>query len=422
MTSSPFNRLIVHLHNIAPAPLVSQYSSLRHLRDRNLLLLALANLLDQMSISLIIPLLPTYAEQLGASPFLIGLIFAAETLAKAIFSTPFGYFSDKFNRRSLIVTGLGISALSVMALGFVRAPLIFIGLRAVDGVATAMRSPATSAYIGDTFEEAERGSAMGAYRTLGMLGVALGPALGGALAAVKGLALPFIVLGVGTLIGSVLVLVFLETVEVEPEESNEEESPSLLEWSPRELLDVGTVPMGAIAVSVFSSQVGTGAFGPMFAVLLEENLAVGPAYIGSMWSLFGLSMFVFMPMGGVIADKTGRKRSLMAGNLLWGGVVIGLALAASRVIPPMLMFLAGIASAFAGPALGAIQYEVAPDGYEGTMMGIYSSLASAGMAIGPILGGAVVSKFGVVWLFLGMGVLWILDTGTIAIGVRKTTR
>lgn len=419
MTDSLFGRLIAHLHHYVPAPLVSQYSSLRHLRDKNLLLLAFANLLDQMSISLIIPLLPTYAEQLGASPLLIGLIFSAETLAKAIFSAPFGYFSDKFNRRGLIVTGLGVSALSVMALGFIRIPLIFVGLRVIDGVATAMRSPATSAYIGDEFDKSERGSAMGAYKTLGMLGVALGPALGGVLASVRGHSLPFIVLGAGTLVGSVLILVFLESVEVESKESEDGDNSSLLEVSPRKFLGMVSVPMGAIAVSVFIAQIGTGAFGPMFAVLLKEKLAVGPSYLGTMWSLFGLSMFVFMPMGGTIADKTGRKRSLIAGKLLWGGVVIGLALAPSRAIPPILMLLAGIATAFAGPALGAIQYEVAPDGFEGTTMGFYSTLASSGMAIGPILAGAFVGRYGVVWLFLGMGMLWIADTATIAIGVRE---
>ena len=86
------------------------------------------------------------------------------------------------------------------------------------------------------------------------------------------------------------------------------------------------------------------------------------------------------------------------------------------------MVLAGIASAFAGPALGALQYEVAPEGYEGTVMGVYSTLASAGMALGPILGGAVANRFGVTTVFLLMGLLWLLDTGTITLGVRETER
>ncbi|MFC7079364.1 MFS transporter [Halorussus caseinilyticus] len=408
-------------------PFTAQYASLRHLRDRDLALLSVARLLDQMSISFIVPLLPIYAENLGASAFLIGLIFSAETLSKAVFSTPFGHLSDRFDRRLLVSVGLVISALSVVAFGFVEVPLLFIGFRALDGAASAMREPAANAYIGDAFDESERGGAMGAYRTVGMLGVAIGPAVGGLLSASYGYALPFVVLGAGTLVGGLAVFVSLNpSSDQSAESSGDDSADAETDWSLLPDLSLGTIreattlPMAALGVSVFVAQVGSGAFSPLFAVLLETTLGAGPAYTGTMYSVFGLSMFLFMPVGGTLADTAGRKRSLLIGKVLWAVVVFGLALATTRLVPPVLLFVAGIASAFAGPALGAMQYELAPEGREGTVLGAYSTLASAGMAVGPLLGGALTDVFGVTTVFLLMGGLWLFDTGTIAFGVRET--
>lgn len=398
-----------------------QYSSLRLLRDRNLRLLALVNFLDRMSISIVVPLLPLYARDLGASAFLVGLIFAATPFANATLSTPFGYLSDRLNRRSLVAGGLAVSGASVVAFGFVGAAASLVALRAVDGAGTAMRTPATNAYVGDAFEERERGSAMGAYRTLGTLGVAVGPVLGGVLATIGGLALPFVVLGCGTALGGVLVFATLEEATADGGDADDRSlSPAIFDVSAVDLRSIASTSMVAIGASVFLSQIGTGAFGSLFALLLEETLRVGPGYVGAMWSLFGLSLFLLMPVGGTLADRVGRKRNLIAGKLAWGVIVIGLALAPSPLVPPALLLLAGAASAVAGPALGAIQYEVAPSEYEGTLLGLYSSLAAAGMAIGPVLGGAVADRFGVVAVFVAMGVLWICDTATIAFGVEET--
>lgn len=410
--------MINNIKRAIPDPVLDQYSSLQLLRDRNILLLSLANLLDQMSISLIVPLLPTYASDLGASALLIGLIFSAETAAKAVFSTPFGYLSDRFNRKLLIGGGLAISALSVTAIGVFNSPILFIVLRAVDGAATAMRSPATTGYLGDKFDSNQRASAMGAYRTLGMLGVAIGPALGGVLASKAGFALPFIVLGILTLVGSGIVLFLLDSVDKSSSSSDENDSQTWLQ-SMRVIFDSATVPMVAVAVSVFVAQMGTGAFNSMFAVLVNQNISVDPAYIGLMWSVFGGSMFIFMPLGGTLADQFGRRNSLVAGKLLWAVVVIGLVFISSRYLPPIPMFLAGLASALAGPALGALQYEVAPEGYQGTLIGFYSTLAAAGMSIGPILGGVIVDASSVSTLFIVMGGLWLVDTGVIAVGVSE---
>lgn len=400
----------------AVASLAEQYDSLGHLRDRDLALLAGAAVLDAMSGSILVPLLPAYAAETGAGPFLIGVIFAAPSATRALLSPVAGRVSDRFDRRRLVWTGMILGALSVVALGVVRSPLAFVALRGLDGAANAMKAPATTAYVGDSVPAEERGAAMGAYRTASMLGLAVGPAVGGALALAGGPSTPFVVLGAATLGAGVLLALRLRPADGEPGD-HERAGGGARSLDAAELRTLATGSVLALATSSLISQVGTGAMSPLLAPLLARTVDAGPGYAGLAWSAFGLAMLVATPVGGTVADRRGRKPLVVGGKVVWAAVAVGLAAVTVPEVPPILLFAGGVASGASGPALSALQYESAPDGHEGTILGLYSATHAAGMALGPLLGGAVAGRFGVPGAFVGMGVLWALDTGTIALGV-----
>ena len=399
-------------------PIVSQYSSLRHLQDRNLAVLSGVNFLDMMSMSIIVPLLPVYATELGASAFLIGTIFAAETATRAILSTPFGSLSDRFDRKLLISLGTIVSAAGIAAFGFVDTAVLLILFRIVDGIGTAMRGPVTTAYIGDSYDSEERGSAIGAYKTMGMLGVGIGPAVGGVLWSVGGLALPFILLGTATLVGGIVLLIYLERV---PTTSNEDNEVSLLSLSWSDFSELYTPSIGVLITSAFIAQLGSGAFNPLIAILLESTLQVDPGFTGIAWSMFGIAMFISMPVAGQLADSSGRRRNLVIGKLMWGGVVLLLVINNSQIVALGLLFLAGVASALAAPALGALRYETAPEDHQGMMMGLYSTVGAAGTAAGPIVGGWFADLTSVSVVFLVIAGLWFVDAIIIGVGVNDPT-
>lgn len=335
---------------------------------------------------------------------------------RAISAPVFGYLADRVARKPLICLGISLGAGSVAALALATGPIALLALRGLDGLGLAMQKPATTAYVGDRFPEEERGGALGAVKSAGVIGVAVGPALGGGLAAVGTLATPFLVLGSVTVLAGIALTVRLPRSRPDGATGG----------SGRPQVSLGgfrgslTISMVALAASVFVAQLGTGAFGPFLAPLLEARVRGGPAYTALAWSGFGLAAVLFMPVGGTLADRWGRKPTLIASKLLWALVVTGLALATVPQIPPALLVLGGAASGLGGPAMGALQYEVAPSGREGTVLGIYSALASAGVALGPLAGGWVVEGWEVGALFLGMGVLWAADTLTIAFGVRES--
>lgn len=375
-----------------------QYSSLGLLRRQELALLSVTNLLDTMSGTIVVPLLPIYAATLGADPFTIGAIFAAPSVTKALLSVPFGYLSDRTARRPWILAGTVLGGLSVIGLAFAAGPLWLVGLRGLDGVGAAMKAPAANAYVGDLAADDERGRVFGAYHTLGRLGVVLGPAFGGALS-VYGLAVPFLVLGVGTVLGGLLLVALPRHSTAGADEASGFGLQSDLSLS---------VPISALLADTSVSAIGTGAFDPLFPLLLSATVGGGPSYAALVWSGFGMAMLLFVPVGGTLADQTGRTRTIALGKLVWGVVLFGLVVAGHPAVPVALLFVAGIASALAGPAKGALTYELASDGDEATLVGINGAAHSAGRALGPLVGGFVAAWFGVTTAVAGIGVLWML--------------
>ncbi|KAB1192364.1 MFS transporter [Haloferax sp. MBLA0076] len=396
------------------ASLRSHYATLSHLRDRTVAVLAVSNLLDHASTSIVIPLLPAYAATFGIGPVSLGLLFSLPIGSRAVFSLAFGSLSDRLGRRPFIVAGMVVGAVSVVGLGVADTVLELLALRALDGLGAAMRGPATGAYLGDYATDDNRAGVMGAYQTSGMAAAAIGPALGGALYGV-GPAVPFLVLGGVTAVGAAVTVGFLprvsdtagtENVDVADDAHSVDTALERIEQSVSVLRDP---TVAALVVGGFVAALADGAFAPTLAPLLEQSVGGGPAYTALVWSTLGATMLVVVPVGGALADDVGRKRSVVVGKALWVVVPVGILVASHRLAPLSLFVLGGIGSGITAPALGALRYEVAPDGREGTTLGLVSTAASVGGALGPLLGGVVTSTTELGVTAVCIALLWAVD-------------
>lgn len=392
----------------ALSAIAEQYSSLRLLRERRLAVLAVANVLDTMSATIFVPFLPSLAEDIGASPIVIGLVFTVPAIVGMLVSAPAGYLSDRLGRRPLIWAGITFSALPVMAIAFAWSPLVLIVLRSIDALLRAFVGPATNAYLGDTYAAEKRGSAFGAYQTTAMAGAAAGPVLGGVLAELGGVRLPFLVLGAGTLVGGVVLFAFLPPVDGGADPDGDE-TPSILPDLSGDSIGVFlSVPAVAWLATAFINEFGTSVLNPIFPLLLQETVGRGPAYVGTTYSALAVAMVIFMPIGGRFADRIGRVRIMTITPIGWCVVMVGLAVATSPFLPPVLMFLGGILSAFAAPASSALRYEIAPDGREATFGGITGTASSIGTAAGPVFAGIATGLWGVRTAVIAAGLSWLV--------------
>ena len=123
--------------------------------------------IDVLGYSLILPLLPYYAETFGASPTLIGLLGTVNAIGKLIAAPTVGRLSDRYGRRPLLLISIAGTVVSFVLLGAAQSLLVLFISRILDGVVGGNISLAR-AYITDITDEENRA------RGLGIIGAAFG--------------------------------------------------------------------------------------------------------------------------------------------------------------------------------------------------------------------------------------------------------
>ena len=134
-----------------------------------------------LGIGIIAPLLPIYADNLGATGIWIGIVFAGFSISRAIIMPFIGKLSDQHGRKRFICIGLLLYAIT--SLGFIWADSVYqlVLVRFLQGAVAAMIVPIAQAYMGDLAPEGEEGKWMGYFNAVFFTGFGLGPLMGGAL-------------------------------------------------------------------------------------------------------------------------------------------------------------------------------------------------------------------------------------------------
>ena len=166
-------------------------------------------------VGIVVPLLPVYAHDLGASGFYIGMIFGAFSLARTFFLPYFGRLSDRKGRKPLIVPGL--AAYTLVSLAFLVSDSVnaLIIIRLIQGIASAMLLPVIQAYVGDITPEGREGFVMGLFNMSVFFGLSLGPVLGGVINEHFSLDAAFVAMGGLSFFGFLLSLLLLPPTHTE---------------------------------------------------------------------------------------------------------------------------------------------------------------------------------------------------------------
>ncbi len=123
--------------------------------------------------------LPAIEKDLGASVAVIQWLVNAYTLSLSAFLLIGGAAGDQFGRRKIFVIGTGIFAAASLWCGLAPSAAQLIAARAAQGIGAALLIPCSLAIIGASFDEAERGKAIGTWAGFSAISAAIGPLLGG---------------------------------------------------------------------------------------------------------------------------------------------------------------------------------------------------------------------------------------------------
>src|SRR5438874_12301540 len=135
---------------------------------RPLLIIFLTIFVNLVGFGIIIPLLPFYAETFGASPLVIGLLFAVFSLCQLLAAPALGDLSDRYGRRPVLIFSLLGTVVSFVMLALTHSIAMLFAARVVDGLSGGNISTAR-AYVADVTEAKDRA------RAYGVIGAAFGP-------------------------------------------------------------------------------------------------------------------------------------------------------------------------------------------------------------------------------------------------------
>lgn len=363
-------------------------------------ILAVSIFSSMLGAGIIAPLLPFYAESMGASGIWIGVIFAGFSISRALFTPIIGKISDRRGRKIFICTGL--LAYAAISLGYIWADQIseLISVRLIHGFASAMIIPIAQAYVGELSPEGEEGTWMGYFSAAFVTGFGFGPLMGGLLDEYFGMNSAFYTMGGLNLMAFILALSLL------PEIRQSREDP---QHPPPRMRESGMMK-GLLSFRLLYA-LGRSAFVAFLPLFGARHLGLTSGQTGTLLATYMLLLATSLVFSGKIADKFNKKGMAITGSLL--------SVAFLALIPEMqnfwqllgLCLFGGIGGTLFMPASAALAVEEGRKYGMGSTMGVFTTAMGLGMAGGPIIGGVAadylnlnsVFYIGAGAAFLGMG-------------------
>jgi MFS family permease len=367
-------------------------SAVREL-DRPLALLAAMAFITQLGVAVMLPLLPLYATQLGASPTVLGLLTAAFGVTNAIGQLTGGFLAERFPARRLVPTGIGVYAAANVLIATAAAAVPLVAFRALAGLGAGLNQVAERLYVTQVTASARRAFANGVLSAAGAAGSVAGPAIGGLLAAVSDLRVPFILVGVTSALATGAAL-FLprprrESVTATPDLAGAAEGmPALTAADASDAPSTAPLarrPLAILLVSNLALMSGFGAFITTYAPFATANLGWSKAEVGIVFSMFGLGSVVLGPWLARRADRTGRRRMAIVGVIPVVAFTLALALALPRPVLYATAIVGGGGLTAFEASWFALLAGATDDGRRGRAFGFVTAVSNLGIVVGAML-------------------------------------
>ncbi|MBN1642847.1 MAG: MFS transporter [Anaerolineae bacterium] len=349
---------------------------------------------DVLGFSLILPLLPFYAQSFQASPTLVGLLLSANAVTQAIGAPLIGRLSDRYGRRPMIMLSLAGTLGSFLMLGFANSLAMLYLSRVLDGFLGGNISLA-QAYIADITDDRSRARGLGLIGAAFGVGFIFGPAIGGTLSAGGNYALPAFIAAALSAINLLGVLFLLPESLPAKERAARSHSPATA-VSARALWQALRRPcVGPLLSYRVLFGLAFTMFQTVFALYASRRLGLDAQ--GTSYILAYVGILIVLVQGGGIALLTrrfGDKQLVMGGTIVLALSLLAWALAPTLwvllVVLAPLALSAGVTNVVSNSALTK---SVRPEEVGGTL-GLSAAIGSMTQVVSPLLGGLLIDGLG----------------------------
>lgn len=351
---------------------------------------------------LLVPILPLFAVDFDISYGLIGLVLAGEGIGTLIADVPTGMIQRRFGNKQVMMIGILVKALSVSLLFFAPSIWFVLVLRLIAGFGRSMYTVSAHVYVTNQVGLAQRGKAISMFGGTHRLGGFIGPAIGGIIAGMLGLRAVFIVVGLVSVVGLIIVALFtLKGKRGKPEsaqDSHDLHIRSVLVSNYRVLASAGTA-------QVFGQMIRAGRviIIPLFAA---EVLGLAVDQIGLIVSISVAVDFSLFIVAGWLMDRVGRKFAIVP---CFGIQAIGMALVPFATSYSALLFAAvliGIGNGLGAGTMMTLGADLSPARARGEFLGVWRLIGDMGHTGAPLVVGIVADILvlsSAIWVIAGSG-------------------
>ena len=357
---------------------------------KNVFILGLVSLFMDISSEMIYPLIPLYLNNvLHTSKTSIGVIEGIAESTASILKVFSGWLSDRLGKRkSLIFWGYGISVFSRPILATATSWVHVLAYRFTDRVGKGVRTAPRDAIIADSTRREILGRAFGFHRSMDTVGAMIGPGIAFALLGIFQDRLQT-VFWISMVPGALAILtIALFVKDVKGSRGTDEPKISLKGFDAR-------FRMFLLIIAVFT----LGKTSEAFLVLRAQDLGVRTGLIPVLYLVFNLVSASLSTPAGILADKVGKRRMILASYLLFSLVFAGFAFASHALHAWILFGIYGLFVAVNEGVQRAYVATIIKPEIKATGYGIYHTVIGLAALPSSIIGGALWQNIGPQALF-----------------------
>ncbi len=375
---------------------------------RNLLVCFIGSFSTVFAMTLMLPFLPLYVEELGVQGHAAivqwsGVAFSATFITAGLIAPVWGKLGDKYGRKSMLVRASLGMAVTVSLMGMVTNIWQLVGLRLLVGLAGGYSSGATILIAVQAPRE-RVAWALGIVSCGVMAGNLIGPLAGGWLPDLFGIRNTFFCAGALIFLSFIMTLTLIR-----------EDTPKYINTTTKMQVNWSQLPARFVIVSMLCTglllMLANMSIEPIITVYVR-TLVNDPAQItrvaGYVMAAAALGSIISASWLGKLADRIGHLRIITLALAIAGLLLIPQAFVTSGWQLIILRFLMGLALGGLLPCIAAVIRHHVPEGMIGSILGYSVAAQFAGQFIGPLIGGVIGGHIGMRAVFLATSVVLLL--------------
>ena len=364
--------------------------------------------MDVLGLTIILPLLPFYAEKYGATPAVVGLLVSTYALCQLIAGPILGRISDRMGRRPLLLVSQLGTFVGFMILAYANALWIIFLSRVIDGL-TAGNLSLAQAYISDVTKPEDRAKSFALIGIAFGMGFLVGPGISGYLSQFS---YQYPIFAAAALSATSILATYFLLPSTIPH-SADGATPrkfTVLDWG-NYLRFFRQPELGPLLWQFFAFTLAFALYISGFPLFAERRYSwnghpFGPKEVGYVYAFLGMLGVILQ--GGLVGRlvKAFGERALVRAGFFFG--MLGLAALGFTYPIPLLLVVTAVASSGTGvvrPALTSLITQRADRSEQGVVLGLTQSLNSIAAIVAPAIGGLLIDHSLLAgWALLAAGI------------------